>query len=183
MSMRIGQEVQALLRQRNGPLTYALLPKMWEFHPSPSQNRTRTSARATARRLPPSIDSRIGAWGILNSMPGKGRSAGLGALAFRHDGRARLDHVRLKPFTGRRSIGYASGYADARHYSGADQRHRHDLEVGHTICGKKGTIIHDAHPWRILVFPLCRSSPELGSARLRITARVVGDWGQRKRQR
>ena len=141
MSMRIGQEVQALLRQRNGPLTYAFLPKMWEFH---------------------------------RSSPGKGRSAGLGALAFRHDGRARLDHVRLKPFTGRRSIGYASGYADARHYSGADQRHRHDLEVGHTICGKKGTIIHDAHPWRILVFPLCRSSPELGSARLRITARVVG---------
>ena len=34
------------------------------------------------------------------------------------------------------------------------------------FCGKKGTIIHDAHPWRILVFPLCRSSPELGSARL-----------------
>src|SRR5215831_14023060 len=75
MSMRIGQEVQALLRQRNGPLTYAFLPKMWEFHPSPSQNRTRTSARATARRLPPSIDRRIGAWGILNSIgPRRGRS-------------------------------------------------------------------------------------------------------------
>jgi hypothetical protein len=49
---------------------------------------------------------------------------------------------------------------------GAAQRHRHDLEVGHSICGKKGTIIHDAHPWRILGFPLCRSNPELGSARL-----------------
>ena len=31
MSMRIGQEVQALLRQRNGPLTYAFLPKCGSF--------------------------------------------------------------------------------------------------------------------------------------------------------